>query len=122
MASKNNYIRTAKKLQTAIKRRFGVNLLINSSQWFSQKKNMAITVYSVKRAIWNEEKQKFTNVELFTTYSQIQLLLFVRDFWYELNGWEVPTDNKGWNEAKKKYAETKEASDRDPKPGKEDTA
>ena len=27
--------------------------------------------------------------------------------WYELNGWEIPTDNAMWEEAKEKYANHK---------------
>lgn len=101
------YLSTAKKLQTACKKRFGVKLLINERQWYSDDKDMAITVYSVHQVINNENKRT-QSVELFKTYSQIQLVLFLRDFWYKLNGWEIPTDNKTWEEVKRQYDNSKE--------------
>ena len=30
----------------------------------------------------------------------IQILLFLRDYWFEMNGWDIPTDNEMWNEIK----------------------
>lgn len=100
-----NYINTAKKLQTAINNKFGLKILINTSQWYSEDKNRAISMYTVKQVL-NNEKGKRSSVELFKTYSTVQLTLFFRDFWYELNGWEVPKDNQMWEDIKDKYAET----------------
>lgn len=99
------YLHTAKRLQTACRKLFGVKLLINSRQWYSEEKDMAMTIYIVQQVIFDEVGNK-KNIELFKTYSQIQLVLFMRDFWYKLNGWEIPTDNKKWEEVKKKYATT----------------
>lgn len=106
MAAK--YMSTAKKLQNAINQRHGVKLLINSYQWFSDDKNKAITQYSILQS------QEKNNTVLFKTYSQIQLVLFLRDYWYTLNGWEVPTDNETWEEVKRQYAgdESQNAIDR----------
>ena len=91
-----------KKLQAAINKRFGARLLVNSNQWYSDKADKAITTWSVKKAVFDESKNKNVNVELFKSTSQIQIVLFLRDLWYELNGWEVPTDNEMWNEVKQK--------------------
>lgn len=97
------YASIAKKLQTACNKFFGVKLLINSKQWYSEDQNRAITQYSILQVIKSEETQKNTTIELFKTSSQIQMVLFLRDYWYKLNGWEVPTDNKTWEEVKAKY-------------------
>lgn len=102
------YIATARKLQTACNKSFGVKLLINTRQWYSKDKDRAITQYSLIQTIQNEDKGKEVNIELFKTYSQVQLVLFLRDFWYELNGWEVPHDNIEWEEIKAEYGRTKE--------------
>lgn len=102
------YMATARKLQTACNRQFGVKLLINSRQWYSDEADRAITQYIVFQAVKNEYKKKDTNIELFKTYSQVQLVLFLRDYWYELNGWEIPTDNETWEEVKAKYAQSTE--------------
>lgn len=98
------YMSLAKKLQGACNRSFGVKLLINSKQWYSEDQGRAVTQYSIHQSVWNKEKQKDKNIELFKTYSQIQLLLFMRDYWYKLNGWEVPKDNEIWEEVKAKDA------------------
>ena len=45
-------------------------------------------------------KNRDVNIELFSTYSQLQLVLFLRDYWYTLNGWEVPQNNTVWEEIK----------------------
>lgn len=90
-----------KKLQTAINQRFGAKLLLNRTQWYSKDQDRPITTYIIRQAVWDESKQKYTNVELFKSTSEIQLVLFLRDMWYELNGWEVPKDNETWNEIKK---------------------
>lgn len=98
MASK--YMTLARKLQTVIKHTFGVKLLINTNQWYHKDKDMFISVYTVKQSVWDDEKNKAITTDLYTTYSQIQLVLYLRDMWYELNGWEVPTDNEVWENIK----------------------
>ena len=47
-------------------------------------------------------------MELFKSTSQIQVVLFLGYFWYDINGWEIPTDNEMWNNAKQKYYDKKE--------------
>ena len=34
------------------------------------------------------------------------MVLFLRDYWYEFNGWEVPNDNEVWNKVKAEYKAT----------------
>lgn len=108
-----NYLRTAKKLQTACKKRFGVKLLIQQRQWYSDEKDMAVTVYSIAQ-VTGHEGRKTNSIELFKTYSQVQLVLFMRDMWYELNGWEIPHDNEKWEEIKRQYGQTEEPSSASP--------
>lgn len=98
MASNSTTIR---KLQTAINSKGG-QVLYNSSQFYSVQQHRPVTVYHVKQAVYNEYTGKNANVELFKSTSQIQILLFLRDMWYELNGWELPTDNEMWNELRAK--------------------
>ena len=59
-------------------------------------------MYLVKQAVFDDETGKHKNVELFKSTSQIQIVLFLRDFWFEINGWEIPTDNEQWNAIKEK--------------------
>lgn len=96
---------TIKKLQRAINENFGEKLLVNKSQYFSEKSDRPMEILSIKKAIWNEEKRRYKNIEVFSSPSDVQIVLWLRDYWYELNGWEVPTDNEKWLEARKKYEE-----------------
>lgn len=93
------------KLQRAINDNFGQKILYNKTQFYSEQQDRPVTVYVLKQATWDSEKKRNRNIELFSTTSQIQTVLFLRDLWYELNGWEVPTDNEEWNKAKAKYME-----------------
>lgn len=95
------FARLAKKLQSAINQRTGAKLLINTQQWYSEDKGRPVTSYVVKQSVVHEQRRITT--ELFRTYSQVQLVLWLRDYWYELNGWEVPADNETWEEVKKQY-------------------
>jgi len=92
-----------KKLQKAINEKYGSRILINKTQYYSEKSDRPMELLVVKKAIWNEEKQRYKNVELFSSPSDVQIVLYLRDMWYELNGWEVPTDNEEWNSAKEAY-------------------
>lgn len=109
----NKYLNTAKRLQKAINDTFGLRILINSTQWYSEDKKCAISVYTIKQVVINENGKKNT-IELFKSYSTVQLTLFLRDFWYELNGWEVPTDNPIWEEVKQNYVKTGQVSAEEP--------
>lgn len=88
----------SKKLQTAINRQSGGKITIHTSQWYSEDKKRVVTCYTVRQTFAEDKYRK--NIELFKTYSLVQLTLFLRDYWYELNGWEVPTDNEIWEGVK----------------------
>lgn len=110
-----SYANIAKKLQRAINQRAGTKLLINTNQWYSNDKQRPVTVYVIKLTMEVPNKPGTKqSVEMFKTYSQVQMVLWLRDYWYELNGWEIPTDNKTWEEIKNNYGNTKRASDTDP--------
>lgn len=98
-----------KKLQRAINDKFGQRILVNKTQYYSQESERVLEILIIKKAVWDEDKQKFTNIELFSSASDIQIVLWLRDYWYELNGWEVPTDNEEWNKAKQRYEDRQNA-------------
>lgn len=87
------------KLQRALNTK-GMKVLYSTNQFYSESQNRPVTMYIVKRAVYDETKGKNINLELFKSTSQIQILLFLRDMWYEVNGIPIPDDNKKWNEIK----------------------
>ena len=91
-----------KKLQKAININFDKKVLVNKTQFYSDRSEKIIEMIVVKQAVWDEKKHKIVNVKLFESTSDIQIVLFLRDYWYKLNGWEIPTDNEYWEDIKKK--------------------
>lgn len=94
-----------KKLQKAINENFDAKILINKTQFYSKEADKPLELLVIKKAVWDNDKQRYKNIELFSTPSDIQIVLWLRDYWYELNGWEVPTDNEEWTKAKERYEE-----------------
>lgn len=92
-----------KNLQAAINTKFQQELLIDKVQWYSKEGDRPITLYKIKKPAENPELLKSKYIELFSTTSQIQIVLFLRDYWYKLNNWEIPTDNELWEDAKRAY-------------------
>ena len=99
-------IKTIRKLQRALELE-GALILIATSQFYSMEKHKVVTRYHVKKQIPSEERNKSTQVELFSSCSQIQVTLFLRDYLYEVQGKEVPTDNEIWNQIKAEYFKEK---------------
>ncbi len=98
------------KLQQAINSK-GYKILYNKTQFYSDKQDRPVTQYTIKQVVEADEiatNKRHSYIELFKTCSQIQIVLFLRDMWYEINGWEVPTDNEQWNKAKQDYKDNKE--------------
>lgn len=92
---------TIAKLQRAINTKGG-RVLVNNRQYFSLEAQRARNHYSVIQEIWNEDRGKYMPVEIYHGSSLIQVVLFLRDFWYKMNDMELPTDNQMWNELREK--------------------
>ena len=95
-------IGTINKLQKAINAKNG-RVIINHTQFYSEQSKRAIGQYTIKQAYWNEEKGRTESYELFSSYSQLQTVLFLRDYWFHMNHWKIPEDNKEWIEFREKY-------------------
>ena len=95
--------RTIKKLQQALQIE-GELIMVNTSQFWSIDKHKFVTKYFVKRQVQDmTNKNKSSMVELFSSCSQIQITLFLRDLYYEIKGYEIPHDNPIWEQAKADY-------------------
>lgn len=97
-----------KKLQKAINLKSETKLLVNKTQLYHRDTGVITELLCVKKVLWDDEKQRNKYVELFHSPSDVQIVLYLRDYWYELNGWEIPTDNEEWNKAKKAYMDKHE--------------
>lgn len=90
-----NLAQTCKKLIQALNSR-GYKLTFSTKQ-FMGKEGQPHNMYSVNKATWNEEKRRYSHEELYSATSMVRMVLFLRDMWFEENGWELPTDQEAWN-------------------------
>ena len=90
-----NLVQTSKKLVLALNSR-GYKLTFNTKQ-FMGVEGEPHNYYSICKAVWDEDKHKYLNQEIYSSSSMIRIVLFLRDMWYKENGWELPTDQEKWN-------------------------
>ena len=84
------------KLRQAINSK-GHRLLFTSTEFFSEEKGRPIAIYHIKDSIKNVETGKYESKELFASPSHLQIIFFLRDYLFTLDGKELPTDNEYWN-------------------------
>lgn len=101
MATQTN-LAMIRKLQMGINNTFPEErITYNTTQFYSNDQKRMITLYIIKKTIVSDtEKNQY--LTLFKAASQLQVVMFMRDYWYLLNGWELPTDNEVWNEIREK--------------------
>jgi hypothetical protein len=90
-----NLMQTSKKLIMALNSR-GHKLTMNIKQ-FIGREGQPHNMYSINRALWNEDKRRYSHEEIYSSTSMVRITLFLRDMWFEENGWELPTDQEAWN-------------------------
>lgn len=97
------------KLQVALNSK-GLKILCPRSQFYSDQQHRPVTLYKVEQSIWNDELGKYNHKTLFSSASQIQVVLFLRNLWYLVNGKEIPPTNrmKGAAEFDRKWKEFEE--------------
>ena len=74
----------------------GLMLMYNKKQ-FMGVEGQPHNLYTVTQAKWIPEKHKYGSVEVYKSTSTIRVVLYLRDLWFSINGWEIPTDNEMWN-------------------------
>lgn len=79
------------KLQVALNSK-NMRIILARSQFFSEQQQRPVTVYKISQSRPNGIKN--LHVELFSSASQIQVVLFLRNLWYAYNGNEIPPTNK----------------------------
>lgn len=90
-----NLAQTAKKLIQALNSR-GYKLTFSTKQ-FIGKEGQPHNMHSISKALWNEEKRRYSHEEIYSATSMVRIVLFLRDMWFTENGWDLPTDQEQWN-------------------------
>lgn len=97
-----NVTGTINRLKIAIRQKSGIKLLVTTKEWFSEQKQVLMPYYIVYQHHYDEKTKKSSQEELFRCGNKIQVVLFLRDYWFKLNGWEIPKDDY-WDEKKERY-------------------
>lgn len=81
------------RLQIALNSK-GLRILCNRSQFYSEKQNRPVTIYKVSQSVFDKSTGKNRHLELFSSASQIQVVLFMRNLWHAINDKPIPETNK----------------------------
>lgn len=81
------------KLQVALNSK-GMKILCNRAQFYSEQQKRPVTIYKICQPTWNPQTERYTQKELFSSASQIQVVLFMRNLWYLINEKEIPPTNR----------------------------
>jgi len=79
------------RLQVALNSK-NMRIIFARSQFYSEVQQRPVTIYKISQSRPNGNKN--LHVELFSTPSQIQVVLFLRNLWYAYNGNEIPPTNQ----------------------------
>ncbi len=88
------------KLQTAINQNGGC-ILIDKVQFYSEEQDRPISLYKISTPGEIMKNGKRKKDVLFMTPSQIQVVLYLRDYWYWMQNKKIPIDNEMWEQIKK---------------------
>ena len=94
---------TAKKLIAALGTK-GIRLTL-STKSFVGREGQTHDMFSINKAVWDDDKEKYMHYELYHSVSPVRIVLFLRDMWYKENGWELPTDQELWNKLRAEIEE-----------------
>lgn len=72
-------------------------ITFGTRQFIGSRDKKLINVYSINESVWDADKQKYMQEELYSSTSMIRIVLYLRDMWYRVNDWPLPTDNEIWN-------------------------
>lgn len=93
-------IKIIRKLQMAINTTCDYKILYQTSQFYSERQRRPVTKFILRKSIFNPDTRKSETEEIFSTYSQLQVILYLRDYWCAVRGEPIPDDNDIWNDIK----------------------
>lgn len=73
--------------------------MYEKSQFFSEQQDRPITIYKISQSVKSSSGRN-KREKLFESTSMIQIVLYLRDVWYIMQGQELPTDNEMWEAVK----------------------
>ena len=91
---------TSKKLVKALNSR-GYTVTYGSKE-FMAKDGTIHNMNMLYIVTYNEEKNRYDSTPIYSTPSLVRLVMYLRDFWYIINGQELPTDQELWNKLRQK--------------------
>lgn len=74
----------------------GGRVLLDRVQFFSEEQHRPVTLYKVCEVRDGHKRA------LFDTASQIQVVSFLRDYWFVMDGKDLPTGQKEWNDIRER--------------------
>ena len=77
----------------------GANILFNRKE-FMGVEGVPHTMYSVSKAIWDENRGRYSSQEIYKSASLVRVIFYLRDMLFLMQGKELPMDNELWNEAR----------------------
>ena len=101
MGGQREQSKVIRKIQRACNVKFDEQLCYNINQFYSTTHKREINRYVISKQTTDGTSGKYSKEDLFSTYSLLQMVFFMRDYWYRLNGIELPNDNEQWCEARK---------------------
>lgn len=73
-------------------------MLLYSKKQFMGKEGQPHNLYTISKAVWDADRQKYGSTEIYKSTSTVRIALYLRDMWFSVNGWDLPTDNEMWNQ------------------------
>ena len=89
----SNYMKTARKLQIAINKKFKVRILFNTTQWYSDKKQDSINLYTVKRTDGDADKHQYVNTDIFSTLTAEEQAIKIKELKKQYNDMYIYIDD-----------------------------
>lgn len=93
-------LQTSKKLMKALNSRGFI--VTYGRREFMGRDNTIHNMNMLYLLSYNEEKHKYESTPIYSTPSQVRLVMYLRDFWYIIEGKELPTDQELWNKLRQK--------------------
>ena len=98
-----NVFGISRKLIKALNSR-GYQLLLNTREFMGNER-IPYKYYTVSRASWNPDRNRYDNVDLYSSALMIRIVYYLRDMWYIENNMELPIDDERWNATREELIE-----------------